>query len=253
MDPKANKGKNLSTSPYAYTGDNPISRIDPDGRDWFNYQAQGEKKKTWHWQEGNVAKYKNSKGVEVTDKKGFDYLVTYKITGKNSEGAVTGTLQLWGDRNPNKGALLSVPGAFSGNSNYSNTAPIPAGNYMMKLGNRDADGPNRLNSETNPTNPQAFDGIQKIPDNAIFQYQGQNFTMRPTVTDAYGNGRIRLNQTDEDFNPIPLAMQPAGYYLHGKDDAINWTHGCVCDKSEALFNYLWNSNIKVNVPFSVEY
>jgi hypothetical protein len=253
IDPLAHKPKNLSISPYAYTGDNPINRIDPDGRDWFYYQSQEDKKKSWHWQEGDVAKYTNTKGKEVTSKRGFDYLVTYKVTGKNSEGAVTGSLQLWGDRNPNKGSLLTVNGVFSGNSNYQGMSPIPGGNYMMKLGKRDADGPGRLNSETNPTNPMPYDGMQKIPNNATFQYQGQNFTMNPTVTNAYGNGRIRLNQTDADLNPIPLQNQTAGYYLHGKNDPHNWTHGCVSDKSEAMFNYLWNSNINVNVPFSVEY
>jgi hypothetical protein len=95
--------------------------------------------------------------------------------------------------------------------------------------------------------------MQAIPNNAKFQWQGQWFPMNPTVTAAYGNGRIRLNQTDTDLNPIPLANQTAGYYLHGKQDSHNWTHGCVYDKSEMFFNYLWNSNIKINVPVSIEY
>ncbi len=161
VDPLAHKPKNVSISPYAYTGNNPISRIDPDGRDWFYYQSQGEKKKSWHWQEGNVAKYTNAKGKEVTSKRGFDYLVTYKVTGKNSEGAVTGSLQLWGDRNPNKGAMVTVNGVFSGNSNYQGMSPIPGGNYMMKLGTRDADGPQKLNPDG--SNPIRYDGMQAIP------------------------------------------------------------------------------------------
>ena len=58
----------------------------PDGRNWFYYQAQGEKKKSWHWQEGDVATYKNKKGKEVTSKNGFDYLVAFNPTGKTQKG-----------------------------------------------------------------------------------------------------------------------------------------------------------------------
>ena len=251
VDPLANKPKNFSVSPYAYTANNPINRIDPDGRDWFYYQSHKEKKKSWHWQEGDVAKYTNTIGKEVTSKRGFDYLVTYKITGKNSEGAVTGSLQLWGDRNPNKGALVTANGVFSGNSNYQGMSPIPEGNYMMKIGTRDADGPQKLKPDG--SNPIPYEGMQAIPNNAKFEWQGQSLPMNPTITNAYGNGRIRLNQTDADLNPVPLANQPAGYYLHGKKDPHNWTHGCVADKSEVIFNYLWNSTINENVPLSVEY
>jgi hypothetical protein len=77
--------------------------------------------------------------------------------------------------------------------------------------------------------------------------------MNPTVTGPYGHGRIRLNQTDADLNPIPLEYQKVGYWLHGKQDPWNYTHGCVCDRSEVMFNFLWESNIKVNVPFSVNH
>jgi len=116
--------KYYSVSPYSWAGNNTVNRIDPTGLDWFYFQSEGEKKKSWHWQEGNVATYTNTKGKEVTNKKGFEYLVTYKITGKNKEGAAIGTLQLWGNRNPDKGALLTVKDAFSGNSNSKDTPPI---------------------------------------------------------------------------------------------------------------------------------
>ncbi len=70
--------------------------------------------------------------------------------------------------------------------------PIPEGNYMMNLGLRDGDGPSRLKPDG--SNPEPFGGIQAIPDNARFEYGGNLYPMKPTITGAYGNGRIRLNQ-----------------------------------------------------------
>lgn len=249
VDPLADITKNLSSSSFAYVANNPISRIDPDGKDWFYYQTLGEKKKSWHWQDGNVATYTNTKGKTVSTKNGFDYLVTFKITGKNSEGSTTGILQVWGDRDPKKGALITSTG-FTGSSKFQGTEPIPKGNYMMKLGKRDSDGPNGFKQDE--SGPIPFDGIQAIPNNEKFVHNGYVYPNNPWFTNAYGNGRIRLNQTDENLNPIPMINQPAGYYLHGKKDAHNWTHGCICDKSEAIFNFLWKSQIRVNVPFNVD-
>ncbi len=41
IDPKAEKY--FSSSPYNFVDNNPISRIDPTGQDWFYYQGEGEK------------------------------------------------------------------------------------------------------------------------------------------------------------------------------------------------------------------
>jgi len=246
VDPLAYKPKNVSISPYAYTGNNPISRIDPDGRDWFYYQSQGEKNKTWHWQEGDVAKYTNTKGKEATSKRGYDYLVTFKATGKNDEGAVTGTLQVWGDRNPNKGALATVNGAFTGSS-YYNLNPTQGGNYLINLSQRDSKGPQSMNATKD--NPVAYMGIQLIPNRYISEGG-----YRYDVGGAYGGGRIRLLETDNNLNISQ--NQVHGYYIHGKYDTHNWTHGCMCDKSETIFNYFWNGagkDIRGYVPVSVEY
>jgi RHS repeat-associated protein len=246
VDPLAHKPKNVSISPYAYTGNNPISRIDPDGRDWFYYQSQGEKKKSWHWQEGDVAKYTNTKGKEVTTKRGYDYLVTFKATGKNNEGAVTGTLQVWGDRNPNKGALTTVNGAFTGGGSY-NFNPTQSGNYLINLSQRDSKGPQAMNAAKD--NPVAYMGIQLIPNRYISEGG-----YRYDVGGAYGAGRIRLLETDGNMNISQ--SQVHGYYIHGKYDSHNWTHGCMCDKSGNIFNYFWSGagkDIRGYVPVSVEY
>lgn len=246
VDPKAEK--NNRWSPYVFAGDNPIVMVDPNGEDWFYYQAKNEKAKSWHYQKGHTATYTDTKGKQVTTSKGYAYLVTFKPTGKNSEGSTIGTLTVY---NQDK-AEMTVP-AFTGKDTYyKDMEPIPAGNYMMNLSLRDANGPQRIKADG--SNPEAFGGIQAIPDNATFTWQKHSFPMNPTVTGPYGNGRIRLNQTDENLNMVPMDQQPAGYYLHGKQQAHNYTHGCVCDKSEAVFNYFWSGggkNIRGVVPFSV--
>jgi len=64
---------------------------------------------------------------------------------------------------------------------------------------------------------------------------------------------MRLLETDDDLNVN--SGQIHGYYIHGKLDAHNWTHGCICDKSEAVFNYFWSGDgkdVRGKVPVSVE-
>jgi RHS repeat-associated protein len=39
---------------YTFVANNPIVLIDPDGLDWFHYQAEGDENKSWHWHEGNT-------------------------------------------------------------------------------------------------------------------------------------------------------------------------------------------------------
>jgi len=50
LDPLAEKY--YSISPYAWCGNNPVMRIDPDGMDWYEWDE--EKKRAVIWQEGNA-------------------------------------------------------------------------------------------------------------------------------------------------------------------------------------------------------
>lgn len=246
VDPLAYKY--FSSSPYNFVDNNPISRIDPTGKNWFYYQGQGEKDKSWHWQKGNKASYTNTDGKTITTKKGFENLVVYKVTGTNSEGAKTGTLTVY---NQNKAVLTNT--AFTGGVNGTN--PTLPGNYMMNLSVRDAVGPTKMNATLD--NPEAAWGIQKIPHKYINPNGvGTNDGGVPgsyNIQGPYGTGRIRLMETNE--NGDISSEQTHGYYLHGKQDTHNITHGCICDKSEAVFNYFWSGDgkdIRGKVPFSVQ-
>jgi hypothetical protein len=241
IDPLAHTKKNISYSPYSFVRNNPIVLVDPDGKDWFYYQAKGEKGKTWHYHKGDEAKYINTKGKEVTTKKGYDYLVTFKATGTNSEGAKTGTITVF---NQDK-AVVKVNNAFSGGTTVG-LLPTKKGNYIMNLSVRDLDGPQKMNAAKD--NPEPAWGIQKIPDRYLTEGG-----VKYDVGGAYGGGRIRLMEADENLNVT--STQVHGYYLHGKYDAHNYTHGCVCDKTETVFSYFWSGggkDVRGYVPFSVE-
>jgi len=219
MDPLALKYP--SQSPYNYGGNNPVVMIDPNGTDWFYYQAEGEDEATWRYHEGKTATYKNTKGKKVTTNKGYEYLVKYTVTGKNKEGAEVGKLEVYKQNE----VVLNVEGAFSGGPGKL-LQPIPGGTYMMRLDIRDPKGPQGVKPDG--SNPLPHYGIQAIPNQFVAGYDIQY---------PYGMERIRLNQVDLNLNIISNPL--SGYYLHGKLDSYNYTHGCVCDKSEAVFNYFW--------------
>lgn len=241
IDPLAGSAKNISVSPYVFVRDNPIVLVDPDGRDWFYYREKGEKGKTWHFQEGDKATYINNRGKEVTTKRGYDYLITFKATGKNDQGSTVGTLTVYNQSH----ADVQVKG-FSGSDVYG-LSPTATGNYFVNLSLRDSKGPQGMNEKRD--NPTAFMGIQKIPNRYIYQDNA-----RYDIGGAYGGGRMRLLETDADNNVS--ASQIHGYYIHGKsEESISWTHGCLCDKSEQVFNYFWSGegkDVRGYVPVSVQ-
>lgn len=78
-------------------------------------------------------------------------------------------------------------------------------------------------------------------------------TMRYSINASYGNGRIRLIPSEQvsKNNLSRYGYKDRGLYLHGKKASTYWTHGCVCDKTESIFNYLWN-NVYKRTPFVIK-
>jgi hypothetical protein len=104
-------------------------------------------------------------------------------------------------------------------------------------------------TESNGENPQPNFGIQQIPEGTYGVNQSGDHV---DINRDYGQGRIRLNPVDDNMNYDE--SRDHGYYLHGKEAWYNRTHGCVCDKSEQVFNYFWNGpgqDIKKDVPFLI--
>ena len=238
IDPKADKY--VWSSPYDFVDDNPVSRIDPTGKDWFYYQGKDDKNKAWHWQKGHKATYVNGDGKSVTTKKGYQYLVTFSYDqGHTSEGAKRGTLTVY---NQNGVAVQST--AFSGagllTGNFNEAAK---GNYTMNLSQRSVMPKVNYNSDNDNANPPPGTGIQKIENGTIVQHpEGST----DNVNSDYGNYRIRLTPTDGSTD--------RGLYLHGKDRWYNSrTHGCVCEKDQTALQYIWeHPEIKGIVPFAVD-
>ncbi len=230
VDPLADKYPGWS--PYNYCVNNPLVYFDPNGEDWFYYQAQKEKEATWHYQEGHEATYTDVDGNEQKTNTGYEYLVKYEYN-INEDGEAIGTTTLYKQDE----VVVQSYGVFSGGGGHPS---IEEGNYYMNMGIRDSHGPNLINTPKGP-NTIPFSGIQKIPVGGTTTLDG-NLMWNGTVRDAYGGGRIRLNYSGNN-----------NYYLHGKDDLrINYTHGCVCDRSEKIFNYFWNSKFRGIVPFNAK-
>jgi hypothetical protein len=71
-----------------------------------------------------------------------------------------------------------------------------------------------------------FYGIQKVSSD-VADDNGAHWDMQV----AWGTIRARLN---------PSSGADHGDYLHGKHRPRDYTHGCICDRSEVILNYLWN-------------
>jgi hypothetical protein len=145
--------------------------------------------------------------------------VTLKITfvksGTNSEGAITGQLTLWDASN-----MINQVSAFSG-GNTNN--PIDDGVYRLHLDIRGDESTDQANIDGTL---KPFYGIQRVSTD-VQDADGNHWNMQV----EWGTIRARLNPT----NGAP----DHGDYLHGKQRPRDWTHGCICDRSETVLSYLW--------------
>jgi hypothetical protein len=118
---------------------------------------------------------------------------------------------------------------------------------MMHLNLRGVMANNQRATTDGHNNPPSFPGIQKIPANTnVIKSDGSSWS----VNSDYGNGRVRLSPLDANLQEGKVIDR--GLYLHGKGAWYNRTHGCICDKKETIFNYLWQSPIRTDTPFVVD-
>jgi hypothetical protein len=83
----------LPISPYAYVGNNPIVRIDPDGRDWyedkegkmlFDPSLSIDNHETYMQEQGIDGKYWGSTGFAINEESGLS--IAYYSDGNSKEG-----------------------------------------------------------------------------------------------------------------------------------------------------------------------
>jgi len=211
VDPvRGNPKRPQSFNLYAYVANNPINRVDPDGRNWFNIGG------SWQYHEG--AEWKDKDGKRYTSN--FTHLLRFQKTGTNSSGATVGTLTLF---NQNKAVATSL--AFSGGNGSS---AIPNGSFTIRL---DIRGNANSSAALKPsqTELQQFYGIQQIAPSIV-----DNAGIARNARWEWGSLRAALNEP-----PGTTQVDFLGNYLHGKERLGDYTHGCICERSEAVLNSLF--------------
>jgi hypothetical protein len=142
--------------------------------------------------------------------------ITFNKLGTNSENAVFGDLTLLDDT-----TVIMKSTAFSGGNSFN---PLDDGTYRLRL---DIHGDESTDEANTDGTLKPYYGIQKvgtsIPDDQGGLWNGQT---------EWGTIRARLNPTG--------GAPDHGDYIHGKQRPRDYTHGCICDRSEVILNYLWN-------------
>jgi hypothetical protein len=209
---------------FTYAANNPVILKDSNGRNWFKVGGNYE------WHPGST--YKGTKS-------NYTHFVEFTKTGTNDVGASVGTLKLYEQDK----VIAEDSMAFSGGNGNS---PLAEGTYKIRLEERGrAEGPADLKPGLTGDDEELKQhyGIQEIaPEDPAhnwgnFQYQ-------------WGSVRAYLNP-----DPGETAQRFRGNYLHGKDpEAGNYTHGCVCNRSENVLHTLLglNSEAVPKVPVQVK-
>jgi RHS repeat-associated protein len=201
---------------YAYTANNPLRRIDPDGHDWFQIGTGYGARFEWH--EGKEYKYKDADGNEQTAKNVGTHLLVYEITGTNSDEATVGKLILY---EQNK-VVAQNDQAFSGGDPSSlptgEYPSIPVGVYTIVTGDRSV--------AKKVSDLENVYGLQEI------EHKG--------AQGPWGTKRARLNEWNKD-----LPIEYRGNFLHGRKKDGDFTAGCICDRGETVLDALFKINHKV--------
>jgi hypothetical protein len=149
------------------------------------------------------------------------YRIEFVKNGKNSDNGTTGTLTLF-----KKNVIVEQSSVFTGGHPGPGLVPIPDETYTIRLDIRGV----ANKAEITPENTlKPFYGIQEIP--AVID--GKNARWE------WGSIRAALNERTQG---MPQAYR--GNYLHGKQRPGDYTHGCICERSEKILQILKSIDIK---------
>lgn len=144
-------------------------------------------------------------------------LIVFKVTGANEFLADVGSLTLLTDGKP----VLTSTGFSGGLKSEVHSTPIPTGNYRIRTDIRHVVAAYSEADGDIPTRIHHWYGIGKI-DTDGWQYE-------------WGHYRAALNE------PHPhMAQGYRGNFLHGKLREKDYTHGCICERSELILQHLWS-------------
>ena len=169
-DPKTS----IDESEYAVLGNSPIWMTDPLGDDWFKYKDNGDKKSSYHWQDGSTYKHKtgtDKNGKDVFEElKGFKAVVVFdgnrnEKLGKGDnvfgEGAVLANVTVYGPKG--KDDIQQYKG-LTMTSDFNTFGAIDNGEYTVNYRSPGKSGALSSNWAVNNTNPvNCLDGKNPSP------------------------------------------------------------------------------------------
>jgi RHS repeat-associated protein len=222
-DPKfSEKSDPQSWNLYSYVGNNPLSKTDPTGHNWFDINGQ------WQWHKGSDYSWTDSGGNAQSSHSDYTNLIVYSESSQNGK-TTTGTVTLYGnDGGFTKSNIMAQDTvAFSGGA--EGRGSVVLGNYEINLNRHGGVSTNAIVG----TFPQFYLG------------QFRNGIQNIGTIDIGGGGTASFTPQWGDFraNLIPLQGQPSDQYLHGKGlyftEGLSVTHGCIATPYQNVLKTLF--------------